>query len=89
MSRGRERGGERERESVTVFPVFIGDNRVDIHLHRKQGTIGGRGPSRVPLQGGDRGEWSDVRPRKRKAQAQVDRQRDRLREEQRHRGSWE
>jgi len=49
----------------------------------------GRGPRRVPLNGGDRGEWSNVRPRKGKVQEQDDRQRDRLREDQRHGGSRE
>ena len=37
--------------------------------------------------GGDRGEWSDVRPRRGKAPEQVDDRRDRLRQDQRHGGS--
>ena len=41
----------------------------------------------MPLNGGDRGEWSDVRPRRRKAQVHVTHRRDRLWEEQRHGGS--
>jgi len=40
----------------------------------------------VPLNGGNKGERSDLRPRKGKAQEQVDRQRDRLREDQWHKG---
>jgi len=49
--------------------------------------LGGRGPSRVPLYGGDKGEWSDVRLRRGKAPEQVDDRRDRLRQDQRHGGS--
>jgi len=41
----------------------------------------------VPLYGGDRGEWSDVRLRRGKALEQVDDRRDRLRQDQRHGGS--
>jgi len=48
---------------------------------------GVRGPSRVPLNGGDRGDWSVTRPRRRKALQQVEDRRDRFREEQRHGGS--
>ena len=47
---------------------------------------GDRGPSRVPPYGGDRGLWTDVRPRRRKAREQVEDGRDRFREEQRYRG---
>jgi len=40
----------------------------------------------VPPNGGDRGDWFDVRPRRRKALEQVEDKQDRLREEQRHGG---
>ena len=41
----------------------------------------------MPQRGGNRGEWSDVRSRKRKAQEQVVGQRDRHRDDHRHRGT--
>ena len=41
----------------------------------------------MPQRGGYWGEWSDARPRKRKTQEQVIGQRDRLRDDQRHRGT--
>jgi hypothetical protein len=47
----------------------------------------GRGPSTVPPNGGDRGEWTVVRSRRRKASEQVSRRQDRFWEEQRHGGS--
>jgi len=43
----------------------------------------------VPLNRGDRGEWSDVRPQKGKAEEQVGRQRNKLQEDQRHGGARE
>ena len=39
--------------------------------------------------GGDRGEWSDVRPQRRKAFEQADGQRDRFHEGQRRGRGWE
>ena len=47
---------------------------------------GDRVPSRVPPYGGDRGVWTDVRPRREKAREQVEDRRDRFREEQRYGG---
>lgn len=41
----------------------------------------------MPLNQGDRGEWSDARPRRGKAQEQVEDGRDRFQEEQRRGGS--
>ena len=41
----------------------------------------------MPLKGGNRGEWSDVRPRRGKTPEQVDNRRDRLREDQQHGGA--
>ena len=48
---------------------------------------GGKGAKQGATKGGDRGDWSDVRPRKRKAHEQVVGQWDRLRDDQRHRGT--
>ena len=59
------------------------------HLHRGQPrrfslspvarySGGERGPSRVPPYGGDKGDWTVVRPRRRKALEQPDGQRDRF-----------
>jgi len=47
---------------------------------------GDRVPSRVPPYGGDRGVWTDVRPRRGKAREQVEDRRDRFREKQRYGG---
>jgi len=58
-----------------------------IHLHWKQGTIGGTGAKQGATKGGNRGEWSDVRPRRGKAPEQVDDGRDRLWEDQRQGGT--
>jgi len=74
------------------------ENR-DSHRHRGQSRrfssspdaryIGGeRVPSRVPPHGGDRGEWTDVRPRRRKAFEQSDGQRDRFHEGYRRGRGW-
>jgi len=72
----------------------------DSHLHRGQSRrfssspdarfYGGvRGPSRVPLHGGDRGDWTVVRSRRRKALEQTDGQRDRFQEDQWRGRGWE
>jgi len=82
--------GERERGRV---------NR-DSHLHRGQSRrfssspdaryFGGeRGPSRVPPYGGDRGGWTAVRSRRRKAFERTDGQRDRFQADKRHGRGWE
>jgi len=47
---------------------------------------GDRVPSRVPPYGGDRGLWTDARPKRRKAREQVEDGRDRFQEEQRFGG---
>ena len=52
-------------------------------------TGGERGPSRVPLYGGDRGGWSVVRPRRRKVFEQADGQRDSFRAIQRRGRGWD
>jgi len=63
-------------------------HRDGTHLHRKQGTIGGTGSKQgATIWGGDRGECSDMRPRRGKAPEQVEDRWDRLRQDQRHRGS--
>ena len=81
---GRERGLARERGG---FPRFYrGQSRRYSPSPEVRYYRGGRGPSRVPQRGGNRGDWSDVRSRKRKAQEQAVGQRDRQRREQRHRG---
>jgi len=88
MSRVRER--ERERGLVRECGGFRQQPRryspsPEVRYHR-----GGRGPSRVPLNGGgNRGEWSVARSRKGKAREQADRQQDRLQEDQRYPGSRE
>jgi len=50
---------------------------------------GVRGPSRVPPYGGDRGEWTEVRSRRRKAFEQSDEQRDNFHTVQRRGRGWE
>jgi len=49
--------------------------------------MGGLGSKQGATIWGDRGEWSDVRPRRGKASEQVDGQRDKLRRDQRRGGA--
>jgi len=65
------RGPQRRRSPSPVVRYFRGDQV----------------QSRVPPNGGVRGEWSVVRPRRRKAPKQVEERWDRVREDQRQGGS--
>jgi len=76
-----EHGQERVREAVPTRSTV--GNHAGIHLHRKRGTMGGTGSKQGATIWGDRGEWSVVRPRRRKASEQVEERWDRLPEDQR------
>jgi len=66
---------------------LFGGNRTGAYL-RKRGSLGGKGvqPGRQKL-GGDRGDWTVVRSRKRKATQPEDRGRDRSRVSEQRGGS--
>lgn len=68
---------------------FQGGNRAGAYL-RQRDTLGDRGPAWVAENGGDRGDWSVVRSRKRKATQLEDRGRNSSRFSGQHEGSaWD
>jgi len=83
--------GERERgrENCDSHRVHRGQPRRFSFSPASRAFGGERGPSRVPPNGGDRGDWTEVRPRRRKAFEQSDGQRDNLHTVQRRGRGWE
>jgi len=54
-----------ERTVISTWSTV--GNRAGFLLHRLRGTLGGAGSKQGATIWGDRGEWTDVRPRRRKA----------------------
>jgi len=76
----------REHRDLAVADLCLyGGNRIEAYL-QKSDTLGERGSAWVAENGGDRGDWSVVRSRKRKVTQPEDRGRDRSRVSERHGG---